>query len=97
MSEKYDVIHDKLITVEKTRSSSLASTKTTEKPIYFNYYGATDKLGSLSDPMKQKYILYSYNGSSSDEGSYDKNSGKFVAKQGNYFRNVRKNFFKLKC
>ena len=84
MSEKYDAIQDRLITVEKTQSSSLVSTKTAEDPIYFNHYGATTSLGSKSDPQDQAYILYSYNGSSSDEGSYDRESGTFVTKQGLY-------------
>ena len=84
MSEKYDVIQERLVTVEKTQTSPLVSTKTAENPIYFNHYGATVNLGSKSDPQEQTYILYSYNGSSSDEGSYDRESGTFVTKQGLY-------------
>lgn len=64
------------------KNSLLENMKTSHNPIYFNYHGASSKLGARDDPMKQANILYSLNGSSSDEGSYDKESGKFVAKQG---------------
>ena len=84
LSEKYDIIQDQQNTVANTKNSLLETMKTSHNPIYFNYYGATLKLGTTEDPKKQAKILYSFNGSSSDEGSYDKESGKFVAKQGNY-------------